>query len=111
MMADTASICKRYALFNDIERGDFAYGAYAILSWLFYHKSYICHDGKLSIKRSYTKNELCAIIPKGWIVKRLLPYRLLVIHEPREDILNRGSFFTYIPYLLIFIMKIKMVPL
>jgi 2-polyprenyl-3-methyl-5-hydroxy-6-metoxy-1,4-benzoquinol methylase len=82
MMTDTAKICTRYSLFNDIERGDFAYGAYAILSWLFYRKSYICHDGKRSIKRSYTKKELCAIIPRGWIVKRLLPYRLLLIHEP-----------------------------
>jgi 2-polyprenyl-3-methyl-5-hydroxy-6-metoxy-1,4-benzoquinol methylase len=82
MMADTAKICTRYALFNDIERGDFAYGAFAILSWLFYHNSYICHDGKLSVQRSYTKKELCAITPKGWVVKRLLPYRLLLIHEP-----------------------------
>jgi len=84
MLADTETICTRYALFNDIERGDFAYGAYAILSGLFYRKSYICHDGKLSIKRSYTKKELSAITPKGWVVKRLLPYRLLLIHEKRD---------------------------
>ena len=82
MIGDVSRMCRNMVIFNDLERGDLSYGFYAVFSWLFLRKSYMFHDGLLSIKRSYRKRELQDILPSDWKVSRLIPFRLLLLHEP-----------------------------
>lgn len=85
MMADARKLCKNLIMFCDIERGDLAWLFFTVVSKLFFHRSFISHDGMLSIRRCYTKRELQNILPEGWIVKRLFPYRLLLMYEPEKN--------------------------
>jgi len=85
MMADARKLCKNLIMFCDIERGDLAWLFFTVISKLFFHHSFISHDGMLSIRRCYTKRELQNIIPGDWFVKRLFPYRLLLMHEPKQN--------------------------
>lgn len=72
----------RYAvLFNDLERSDVAYGLFSILSRPIFRSSFITKDGLTSIKRSYTKDELQQVVPEGWQVHRLFPFRLLLSYN------------------------------
>lgn len=81
MMADASKLCRNLIIFCDIERGDLAWFFFTMVSKLFFHRSFISYDGRLSIRRSYTKRELQKIIPIDWFVKRLFPYRLLLLYE------------------------------
>ena len=85
MMAHSSKICENMVLFCDIERGDLAWFFYMLISKLFFHNSFASYDGLLSIKRSYTKRELQKVIPTDWFVKRLFPYRLLLLYEPKQN--------------------------
>jgi 2-polyprenyl-3-methyl-5-hydroxy-6-metoxy-1,4-benzoquinol methylase len=82
MMENARKLCRNLIVFNDIERGDLAFVFYTVIAKLFFHHSFIYYDGRFSIKRSYTKSELKEITPVNWTIKRLFPYRLLLIHEP-----------------------------
>lgn len=78
---EAEQLASKKVIFNDIERSDTGYFLFTILSKLFFKNSFISHDGKISIKRSYTFNELSGIAPAHWKVTRLFPYRLTLIYE------------------------------
>jgi len=78
-------LSKKLVLFNDIERSDFGYGLFALTTPLLFRNSFISADGKLSIRRSFRKDELQTLIPDSWSVKRKFPFRLLAIHESRNS--------------------------
>jgi 2-polyprenyl-3-methyl-5-hydroxy-6-metoxy-1,4-benzoquinol methylase len=84
LMIDSIKLCRNLILFNDIERGDLAWLFFTAISTLFFRRSFASYDGRLSIQRSYTKGELQKIIPKDWFVKRLFPYRLLLLYEIKQ---------------------------
>ncbi|GAA5522302.1 methyltransferase domain-containing protein [Aliifodinibius salicampi] len=65
-------------LFNDIRRSDIGYMLFNMFARPFFQNSYIVQDGLTSIKRSYTYEELRDVIPPGWKVNKLFPYRLLL---------------------------------
>ena len=71
-------------VFNDIERSDIGYMLFVIFSRLFFRRSFVTIDGPISIKRSFTKTELEQIKPRKWTVKRLFPFRLLLMYWPHE---------------------------
>lgn len=79
---DTEKLTSRRIIFNDIERSDFGYASFKTLAPLIFHNSFIVEDGLTSIKRSYRKEELQNILPLGWQVKRLFPFRLLAFFDP-----------------------------
>ncbi len=81
MCHETRRLSWKLVIHNDIERGDLAYLGFAALTGPFFRDSFITADGLASIRRSYTHNELARLAPEGWRVKRMLPYRQLLIYE------------------------------
>ncbi len=81
MLAAAQAIASRCAVFNDIRRSDLAYLGFWLLTAVAVRRSYIRQDGLLSVQRSYTARELEALAPAGWAVRRVMPFRLLLIHE------------------------------
>lgn len=73
---DAQKLTRRKALFNDIERGDLAWLAFH-LTWPLFPRSFITPDGLTSIRRSFTRKELQTVVPAGWNVHRVFPYRLV----------------------------------
>jgi 2-polyprenyl-3-methyl-5-hydroxy-6-metoxy-1,4-benzoquinol methylase len=80
LLQDSECLAKRLSLHNDIERGDLAYAAFACLK-PFFRGSFIVPDGLTSIRRSYTRCELAAVVPPSWRVERRFPYRLLLVRS------------------------------
>lgn len=74
-------LATKKVIFNDIERSDLGFIFFASLSKLFFRNSFISYDGRISIKRSYTFDELSQIAPGNWKVRRIIPYRLILIYE------------------------------
>lgn len=81
---DAEKLASRKVLFNDIERGDLAWIFFSAVSPLLYRNTFIPTDGPLSIRRSFTKRELQEILPAGWIVNRLFPYRLIATYSAEQ---------------------------
>lgn len=82
---DAATMSKNLVLFSDIERSDIGYLSFSTLAPLLFRNSYIVADGKISIRRSFRREELIQELPDGWEVKRRFPYRLLAIHRKAES--------------------------
>jgi len=78
LTAEAEQLSTRKVLFNDIERSDVAYLFFNLTFRPFFRNSFITHDGLLSIRRSYTYDELYDKKPVNWNLKRLFPYRLLL---------------------------------
>ena len=75
-----SAVLGRVVLHNDIARADLAYAGFAALTGPFFRGSYITPDGLTSVRRSYTPDELCQVVPAGWQVSSPYPYRLLLSH-------------------------------
>lgn len=78
---EAETLATKKVIFNDIERSDLAYLFFTILTKFLFRNSFIFYDGRISIKRSYTLNELAEIVPIGWKVRRIFPYRLNLIYD------------------------------
>lgn len=81
ILDDAASLSRKKVLFNDIERSDLGYLLFNLFSRPLFRSSFITDDGLTSIRRSYTAQELEAIVPAGWTINRIFPYRLLLSYE------------------------------
>ncbi len=82
LLGEAKQLASQKVLFTDIERSDLGYAMFAAIAPLIFRNSFIVYDGLISIKRSYTRAELAEIIPDNWSIKRLFPFRLLLIYEP-----------------------------
>ncbi len=78
ILSEAQQLSRYGVLFNDIRRSDIGYLLFSIFARPFFQNSYIVQDGLTSIKRSYTYEELREVIPSGWQVSKLFPYRLLL---------------------------------
>lgn len=78
---EAETLARKLVLFNDIRRSRAGFTAFALTAPWLYSSSYIVRDGFTSIRRSFTKNELQPLLPEGWVVKKLIPSRLLAIRE------------------------------
>lgn len=76
----SASLTRRVALHNDLRREPVAWFAFALTRPLF-RRSFIVDDGLRSIRRSFTPAELEELLPSGWRLERLAPFRQLVLLE------------------------------
>ena len=67
---------------NDLERSSLAYTLFSICLFpLRFRSSFIYQDGRTSLKKSFRENELDTFCSEGWKVKRLFPFRLLLLYE------------------------------
>lgn len=81
MLSAALALGARIVVFSDIRRSALAYLGFWLLTRVAFRRSYIRHDGLISIQRSYTVAELRALAPAGWEVLRAMPFRLLLIHR------------------------------
>lgn len=81
ILDDASSLSRKKVLFNDIERSDVGYLLFNLFSRPLFRSSFITEDGLTSIRRSYTAQELEAIVPSSWTVSKIFPYRLLLSYE------------------------------
>ena len=68
LLAHSQMLGGKAALHNDLRRSPVAYALFSAAALPFRH-SFIRADGLTSIRRSYTRPELEAIAPPGWVVR------------------------------------------
>ncbi len=78
MLRASAALCGNTVVFSDVRRSDLAYLGFALLTLFGFRRSFIRHDGLLSIRRSYTDAELRRTAPPDWVVERRFPFRLIL---------------------------------
>lgn len=82
LLRDSAALVREggAVVHRDIARGRVAYALYGAVTWLLggtlFRGSFIREDGLISIRRSYTTQELADAVPTGWSVRFGLPSRL-----------------------------------
>jgi 2-polyprenyl-3-methyl-5-hydroxy-6-metoxy-1,4-benzoquinol methylase len=81
LLADSVMLSRGPVIHNDLSRARPGYGFYAVATLPFARRSFIHQDGLLSIRRSYRRPELQAVVPPGWQVRSMFPQRLLLTHE------------------------------
>ena len=81
LLADSEALSRGLVIHNDLARARLGYGVYATATLPLRSGSFLHHDGLLSIRRSYRRRELQAVVPPGWHVEPMFPQRLLLTHE------------------------------
>lgn len=81
LLKTTERLSSKSVIFNDICRSDWGYLFFNLFSRPLFRSSFITEDGLISIKRSYTYNELVEVVPDGWTVETLFPFRLLLSYH------------------------------
>lgn len=81
LLADSQRLARVRAVHSDIARSRPAYALFSAATLPFFPGSFIRADGLVSIRRSYTPDELMAVLPPGWRVQRQAPWRNLVLHD------------------------------
>ncbi|SMO60853.1 methyltransferase domain-containing protein [Fodinibius sediminis] len=80
-LSEARELSTHKVIFNDIRRSDLAYLLFSLLTRPLFQDSFIIRDGLTSIERSYTLTELKQTVPKGWQVRKLFPFRLLLTYH------------------------------
>lgn len=81
LLTDSDTLARRLSLHNDLRRSVAAYALFWVAA-LPFRGSFIRPDGLLSIRRSYTPEELRTAAPPGWQVQSRIPFHQLLIHRP-----------------------------
>jgi 2-polyprenyl-3-methyl-5-hydroxy-6-metoxy-1,4-benzoquinol methylase len=76
-LAESARLAPR-ALHSDLRRSTLAFALYSAVTWPTARRSFLFTDGRLSIRRSYTPDELQALAPEGWRAESARPFRVLL---------------------------------
>lgn len=85
LLSDSEALARRRVIHNDIARGRLAYAGYWVGTLPLHrrgrpHAPFVRDDGLLSIRRSYRRDELAAVLPTGWRAATL-PFRVLAVRE------------------------------
>lgn len=78
LLFDSERLCTARVLHADIARSRFAYLGFGLATAPFFRRSFIRDDGLISIRRSYTPDELRPVLPPGWWVEAAAPSRLVL---------------------------------
>lgn len=84
LLGHSLTLSRDLVIHNDLSRGRTGYGVYAAATLPFARRSFVHQDGLLSIRRSYRRHELEAVVPPGWRVEPMFPLRLLLTHGGGE---------------------------
>lgn len=82
VLHDSEVLSRSLVLHNDLRRSNASYVLFMAGFWPLGVGSYICGDGLVSIKRSYTPSELAAVVPTQWRVERNGPWHHLLTFRP-----------------------------
>lgn len=86
VLADSEVLAMQRAIHSDIRRSPVAYGLFSAgagLATPLFPGSFIRGDGLASIQRSYTPDELAAVLRPGWRVQTQPPWRNLAVWDAR----------------------------
>jgi 2-polyprenyl-3-methyl-5-hydroxy-6-metoxy-1,4-benzoquinol methylase len=78
-LEETGEKARIKVIHNDISRSILAYLLFPIIGIWFSIRTFVLIDGLLSIRRSFTKNELRQWLPNNWKLNTSYPFRLLLI--------------------------------
>jgi 2-polyprenyl-3-methyl-5-hydroxy-6-metoxy-1,4-benzoquinol methylase len=81
VLDDTRRLAARRVVHSDIRRSRTAYLLFSVGTLPFFPGSFIRADGLVSIRRSYTVDELGATAPPGWEARPQAPWRTLLVHD------------------------------
>lgn len=82
LLEDSALLARGIAVHNDLRRSRLAWLIYwAATLPLARARTFVRFDGLLSIRRSRTPDELAALVPPGWRVRRQRFFRVLAVHR------------------------------
>lgn len=81
VLADSETLATRRAVHSDIRRSPVGYALFSAGTFPFFRRSYIRPDGLASIRRSYTPEELAAVLRPGWRVESQAPWRNLAVWD------------------------------
>ena len=84
-LESTGRLASRLALHSDIRRSPVAYGLFKYAMPVLFRGSFTVEDGLTSIRKSYSPDELAALLPAAWQVRRMFPWRLIVVKESESD--------------------------
>lgn len=79
VLEGVSRLTRRTAIMNDIVRSRVAYAFFGLVTPLFFRDSFTYRDGLTSIRRCYRPRELREMVPPGWRVETMFPYRQLAI--------------------------------
>jgi 2-polyprenyl-3-methyl-5-hydroxy-6-metoxy-1,4-benzoquinol methylase len=85
LLFDSERLCTARVLHADIARSRFAYLGFDAATAPFFRRSFIRDDGLISIRRSYTPEELSVALPPGWWVEIGVPSRLVLRWDASTD--------------------------
>lgn len=80
LIQDSERLSDGVVLHNDICRDDLAWFSFWPVGGLC-RKSFILEDGLRSIRRAWHPDELTALVPSSWEIRRKAPFRTLLIHR------------------------------
>ncbi len=80
-LAASRQLARVRVVHSDIVRSRAAYALFSLGTLPFFPGSFIRQDGLVSIRRSYTPEELAVLVPAGWRVERHRPWRNLLLHD------------------------------
>ncbi|MFJ5956304.1 class I SAM-dependent methyltransferase [Paenarthrobacter sp. NPDC092416] len=89
VLHDSELLTGDVALHNDLKRSNAAYVLFMAGFWPLGLGSYICGDGLVSIRRSYTARELGSVAPPGWQVEANGPWHIALVY--RRDHQTEGD--------------------
>ena len=81
LLDDSKLLARVRAIHSDIRRSRTAYLLFSVGTLPFFSGSFIREDGLISIRRSYTENELRTAASPGWRVHAQRPWRNLLIYD------------------------------
>ncbi|CEA09805.1 hypothetical protein BN1051_03178 [Arthrobacter saudimassiliensis] len=82
LLADSEQLTRRLCLHSDIERNPWGYALFSVGTLPFFPGSFIREDGLTSIRRSFTRTELAAAAPDGWVTVQHRPWQNLLMFRP-----------------------------
>lgn len=82
VLADSERLASVVAVHSDIRRTRLGYVLFALVTGIFFHRSFVREDGLISIRRSFVPAELGTILPGRWRVRSQPFWRTLAIFEP-----------------------------
>ena len=95
LASDACDLAMHQVIFNDISRSAIGYLLFQVTTPLLFRRSFISKDGLISIRRSFTRDELAQLLGEKWSVRPMVPFRLLAVYsrkgETRQDSLRAGG--------------------
>lgn len=76
---DAEKLARRMILFNDLRRSGAAMFWFNLFTLFAFRDSFIREDGLISIRKSFVPAELEGLLPDGWQVIPIKPFRLLIL--------------------------------